>query len=352
MPAVTALEDFGWDAEWQKVFEPYRGQDLVPGRVVIPHRGAYDVVTESGEARARVSGRLRHEAGTTAELPVVGDWVALEPRAQGRLTVQAVLPRRTSFSRRAVADSGTDAAREHVIAANIDVVFVVVSLGEDVDLRLLERYLTLAWESGARPVILLTKADLEPDPAAVAKEASSISGEVPVVVASTRTGLGLDGVLSHLPRGVTGALLGPSGVGKSTLVNLLAGEKLLATRSLREDGSGRHTTTHRQLVLLPEGGLIVDNPGMRELPLWLAEGGLEDAFQDIVELESQCRFSDCAHESEPGCAIQAALAEGRLSAERWQSYRDLRRELAELEEKLARRERSRARRGRPSAGAS
>jgi ribosome biogenesis GTPase len=231
------------------------------------------------------------------------------------------------------------------------VVFVVASLGDDVNSRLLERYLTLTWESGARPVIVLTKADLAGDPEAVAAEASTVSGEVPVVVVATRTGLGLDAIRSHLPPGVTGALLGPSGVGKSTLVNALAGEELLATRSLREDGSGRHTTTHRQLVSLPGAGLVVDNPGMRELPLWLAEEGLGDAFPDITELESRCRFSDCRHETEPGCAIREALADGSLAPERWQSYRDLQGELAELEEKLARRARSRTRRKRPGAGA-
>jgi ribosome biogenesis GTPase len=283
---------------------------------------------------------------------VVGDWIALDADEPRAATIQAVLPRRTKFSRRAVADTGSDATREHVVAANVDVVFVVASLAEDLNRRLLERYLTLAWESGARPVILLTKADLIGEAAAIAEEASTVSGDVPIVVVSTRTRLGLDAIRSFLSRGVTGALLGPSGVGKSTIVNALAGEELLATQSVREDGSGRHTTTHRQLVLLPGGGLIVDNPGMRELPLWLAEGGLDDAFQDIVELEGQCRFSDCRHESEPGCAIQTALAGGRLEAERWESYRDLRQELVELEEKLARRERSRARRGRPSAGAS
>jgi ribosome biogenesis GTPase len=343
------LETFGWDAEWERAFEPQRAQNLVPGRIVVPHRGAYDVITESGEVRARASGRLRHEAATPAELPAVGDWVAIEPGSPG--TIHAVLPRRTKFSRRATADTGTEAAREQVVAANVDVVFVVASLGEDIDSHLLERYLTLAWESGARPVILLTKADLAGDPEAVADEASTIGGQVPVVVVSNRTGLGLDAVSSHLPPGVTGALLGPSGVGKSTLVNALAGEKLLATASVREDGSGRHTTTHRQLVPLPGAGLLVDNPGMRELPLWLAEEGLGEAFPDIAELESQCRFADCHHETEPGCAVQEALADGRLAPERWQRYRDLQGELAELEEKLARRKRSRARRGRPGAGA-
>jgi ribosome biogenesis GTPase len=199
-------------------------------------------------------------------------------------------------------------------------------------------------------VILLTKGDLDPSPDAVAAEVEAIGGAVPVHVVSARTGLGLDDVMSHVPAGVTGALLGPSGVGKSTLVNALVGEERLATGSVAEDGSGRHTTTRRELVLLPGGGIVVDNPGMRELHLWVADDGLEDAFEDIAELAAGCRFSDCRHEGEPGCAIEAALADGRLDPERWQSYRELQRELAELEERLERRERSRARRGRPGAG--
>jgi ribosome biogenesis GTPase len=199
-------------------------------------------------------------------------------------------------------------------------------------------------------VILLTKGDLEPSADAVASEVEAIGGVVPVHVVSARTGLGLDEILAHLPAGVTGALLGPSGVGKSTLVNALVGEERLATGSVAEDGSGRHTTTRRELVLLPGGGIVVDNPGMRELHLWIADEGLEDAFEDVAELAAGCRFSDCRHEGEPGCAIEEALADGRLDPERWQSYRDLQRELAELEERLERRERSRARRGRPGAG--
>jgi ribosome biogenesis GTPase / thiamine phosphate phosphatase len=348
---MLALATLGWDETWDAAFAPHRAEGLVAGRVSVQHRGEWDVVTEDGEVRARIPGRLRHEASSRAALPVVGDWVALSTAAQ-EPEIRAVLPRRTQFSRRAAHEPGSQAVREQVVAANVDVVFVTASLSDDVNARVLERYLTLAWESGARPVILLTKADLEPDPDAVAAEVEAIGGEVPVHVVSSVSGLGLDAVRSHLPPGVTGALLGPSGAGKSTLVNMLAGEELLATATVREDGSGRHTTTRRELVVLPEGGLVVDNPGMREVHLWLADEGLEDAFDDIAELAAGCRFSDCRHESEPGCAVQAALANGSLAPERWQSYRDLQRELAQLEESLARRERSRARRGRPGAESS
>jgi ribosome biogenesis GTPase len=344
---VHDLTALGWDDALAEEFEPHRRAGLIPGRVSIQHRGAYDVLTAEGELRCDVAGRLYDEAASPADLPAVGDWVAVAARPEEAAgTVQAVLPRRTKFSRK----TAWQASEEQVLAANVDVALIVTSLNEDMNLRRLERYLTLAWESGARPVILLTKGDLDPSPDAVAAEVEAIGGAVPVHVVSARTGLGLDDVRSHVPAGVTGALLGPSGVGKSTLVNALVGEERLATGSVAEDGSGRHTTTRRELVLLPGGGIVVDNPGMRELHLWVADDGLEDAFEDIAELAAGCRFSDCRHEGEPGCAIEAALADGRLDPERWQSYRDLQRELAELEERLERRERSRARRGRPGAG--
>ena len=346
------LETLGWDARWEAAFERYAAAGLVPGRVAAPHRGGeYDVLAQDGEVRARLPGRARRESAL-AELPVVGDWVALELREASTVSVEAVLPRRTKISRRAAHEPGAGAAREQVVAANVDVVFVSASLADDVDLRLVERYLTVAWESGARPVILLTKADLEPDPERVRAEVAEVAVDVPVEAVSTRAGVGLDRVLSFLEHGMTGALVGPSGVGKSTIVNALAREELLATGSLSEDGTGRHTTTRRQLVVLPGGGLLVDNPGIRELHPWLADEGLEAAFADVVELFGQCRFADCSHETEPGCAVLAAVAGGSLAQERWESYRRLERELAELEERLASRERSRARRRRPGTEAS
>lgn len=345
MPDLATL---GWDDAWEAAFEPFREEGLTPGRVAIQHRGAYDVLTADGEVRAQVTSRIRKER-SQADLPVVGDWVALDPDG----AISGVLPRRTKFSRRAAHEQGSEFVREQVVAANLDIVFIVASLGEELDPRLLERYVTLALESGARPVILLTKADLEPDPDVVAAEVAGVGGAIPVHTVSARTELGLDAVRRDLAPGITGALLGPSGVGKSTLVNTLVGEDdLLATGALRADGTGRHTTTRRQLVLVPGGGLIVDNPGMREVHLWLADKGLDEAFEDVVELAAECRFSDCSHESEPGCAVQAAIADGRLGHERWQSYRALQHELAELEERLARRGRSGARRRRPGAGAS
>jgi ribosome biogenesis GTPase len=352
MRVVLDIATLGWDDAWAAEFEPYRVAGLVPGRVSAPHRGAsYDVLTANGENRVQLPGRLRHEAESPAALPVVGDWIALEER-QGTPRIRGVLPRRTKLSRRSSPDPATEVGREQVVAANVDVVFLAVSLGDEPNPTLLERYLALAWTSGTRPVFLLTKADLHDEPERAVADVARIDGEVPVVAISTRTGLGLDSVRSLLRPGVTAALVGPSGVGKSTLVNALVGEQRLATGSLRDDGTGRHTTTRRQLVLLPGGGMVVDNPGIRELHLWLAADALEDAFEDIAELALQCRFADCRHETEPGCAVQAALADGALAPERWRAYQELERERAELEAKLSRRRRPRAGRGSPGPGTS
>ncbi len=283
---------------------------------------------------------------------MVGDWVALGTAPEGAQSIEAVLPRRTKLSRRAAHEPESERVREQVVAANVDIVFVTASLADEVKPRLLERYLTLAWESGARPVILLMKADLVQDPAPALATVATVAGDTRIVPVSTRTGVGLEDVRTIIEPGVTASLIGPSGVGKSTLVNALLGEELLATGDLAGDGTGRHTTTRRQLVVLPGGGIVVDNPGIRELYLWVAAEGLDEAFPDITELAAHCRFADCRHETEPGCAIRSALADRRLSAERWAGYRELERELGDLEERLARSERSRARRRRPGTGGS
>ena len=281
-----------------------------------------------------------YEAVTTAELPVVGDWVVVAPRPDDSSgTITAVLPRHTKFSRK----TAWQAAEEQVLAANVDVAFLVTSLNEDLNLRRLERYLILAWESGARPVVVLTKADLHPAPELAVAEVATIAGGVPIQVISSLTGDGLDEVRAMLGPGSTAVLLGSSGVGKSTLVNTLAGEELLATQELRSDGKGRHTTTHRELVQLPTGGLVIDTPGIRELQLWVADEGIDEAFEDITELFTRCRFSDCAHDREPGCAVHAALDDGTLTAERWDSYLKLQRELEHLDRKLDKRAASEAR---------
>jgi ribosome biogenesis GTPase len=279
------------------------------------------VLAEHGELRAHVAGRLRHEAALGSELPAVGDWVALRDE-----TIHAVLPRRSAFLRK-VAFHATEA---QVLAANIDTVFVVTGLDGDFSARRLERYLTLAWESGASPAVVLTKADLCDDPLALLLEAEQVAVGVPAHVVSNVTGEGLDELATYLAPARTVALLGSSGVGKSSLLNRLLDDEVQATKELAEDGTGRHTTTARQLFRLPGGALLVDTPGLREVQLWSADDGIHEAFADVDELAADCRFNDCAHAREPGCAVQAAIDEGRLPRERLQSYRTLQRELKRL----------------------
>ena len=332
---MYALPDLGWTDSHTTDFEPHTAAGYVPARVAAQHRGAYVLFSELGELRAETAGRLSHEAAGAGDLPAVGDWVAAASRPEeGTATIHAVLPRRTSFSRKVA----LTASQEQVLAANVDVVFLLMSLNEDFNVRRLERYLTTAWESGAQPVIVLTKTDLDPDFALRVLEVEAIAFGVAVHAISSLTGDGLDLVRAHLTPGRTIALLGSSGVGKSTLVNTLAGEELLATQEIREDdGEGRHTTSHRQLVLLPGGGLVLDTPGLRELQLWESSDGLAETFGDVEELATQCRFSDCAHRTEPGCAVQAALEDGTLPFGRWDSYKKLQRELAHLERRLDKR---------------
>jgi ribosome biogenesis GTPase len=332
---LHALQHLGWTDSHTTEFEPHAVEGYLPARVAAQHRGAYVVYSELGELRADLAGRLAHEAAGPGDLPAVGDWVAVAARPEERAaTIHAVFARRTKFSRKVT----LGAAQEQVLAANVDAVFLLMSLNEDFNLRRLERYLATAWESGATPVIVLTKTDLAPDYALRVLEVEAIAFGVPVHAISNLTGDGLELVRAHLAPGRTIALLGSSGVGKSTLVNTLAGEELLATQPIREgDGEGRHTTTHRQLVLLPGGGLVLDTPGMRELQLWESADGLSETFADVEELAAQCRFSDCAHKTEPGCAVQAAIADGTLPFARWDSYKKLQRELAHLERRLDKR---------------
>lgn len=319
------LTSYGWSERLQDAFHPFAAQGLTPGRIVIQQRGGYRVITETGETDARASGTLLRSL-SEAERPTAGDWVALEARpGETWALVQAVLPRATAFVRKASGPRGG----AQVVAANADVAFLVASMNADLNLRRLERYLATAYESGAQPVFLLTKADLADDPAGVAAEVAAIAFDAPVIAVSARQGLGLEEVHAHLPPGRTAVLLGSSGAGKSTLVNALAGEARMATREIREDDArGRHTTTHRELVRLPSGGLILDTPGMRELGLWNADEGLAAAFDDVEALAAQCRFSDCRHQAEPGCAIRAALEGGDLPPERLAAYQKLQAELA------------------------
>ena len=319
------LEQFGWSDALQHQFIPHAADGLIPARVIVQQRGLYEVVTDLGELAATLAGRLAYEAEDGA-YPVTGDWVAVQARpAEGTATIHHVLPRRSSFVRRA---SGPGAARAQVVAANVDVALLAASLNADLNARRLERYLATAWESGADPIIVLTKADMCADAAAGLRDIEAVAMGAPVLVVSALTGAGLDELRGYLKPGRTAVLLGSSGVGKSTLVNALAGRSQMATQAIREDDArGRHTTTHRELVLLPDGALILDTPGMRELGLWDAGDGMSAAFADIDALAAQCRFHDCGHGGEPGWAIAAALADGALDAARWRAYNKLQREL-------------------------
>ncbi len=336
---VYGLTRLGWGADFDREFEQYEHAGLVPGRVAVQHRGAYDVFVTGGEARAGLPGRLLHSADDTADLPAVGDWVALDPPAGGRSTIRAVLARRTAFVRTAASDQHR-VSEQQVVAANVDTVFLVSALAEDYNVRRLERYLVLAWESGAQPVVVLTKADLCDDVAGAIAEVEVVAVGVPVHAVSNVTGEGVDELRPYFGGNRTVAALGSSGVGKSTLINSLSGEEVMATGDVRRDGRGRHTTTRRELIAVPGGGFFLDTPGMRELQLAEASGGMAETFDDVAGLAAACRFGDCAHETEPGCAVREALHDGSLDPERWKSYRKLQRELATLERKLDARARS------------
>jgi len=327
------IDQYGWSDALARDFEPHARAGYAPGRVIVQRRGAYVVATDEGELRAKPSGRLLHEA-REAGVPVVGDWVALTTNlAERSATLHAILPRRTAFARRA-ADS---VQTLQVIAANIDVAFVVTSMNADFNARRLERYLAAAWQSGARPVVLLTKSDLSDAPQALVDDVAALAAGCPVIAVSSRDGAGLDAVSAQIAAGETCVLIGSSGVGKSTLVNVLLGEDRMATQAIREtDARGRHTTSHRQLVLLPGGGMILDTPGIREVGLIDAEEGLGVVFDDIERLAEQCRFRDCGHANEPGCAVRGALQSGALDPARWASFQKLGLELAAVESKAQR----------------
>jgi ribosome biogenesis GTPase len=336
-----SLEALGWDEARASAFARVAGKGLVPGRVALESTHVYRVLTAEGERLAHVAGRFRHRAASRRDFPAVGDWVALRQDANAaRAVIEAILPRTSRFSRK-VAGAETE---EQVVAANIDVIFLVSGLDEELNLRRIERYLVVARESGAAPVILLNKADLDPDHADRAREVATAAGDVPVLSISSRTGDGFDALDAYLQPGRTVALLGSSGVGKSSIVNRLVGRELLATRDVRaRDSRGRHASTVRQLVILPTGAIVIDTPGLRELQLWDASANMPAAFDDIEAIAAACRFRDCRHDQEPGCAVKEAVEEGRLPAERLANYHKLAGELRRLEERQRERERERGR---------
>ena len=302
---------------------------LVRARITAEHRGSFRALTDDGELDALITGRMSYEAAGREELPTVGDWVRLERIDDRQGVIREIEPRRSAFVRK-VAGFESEA---QVVAANVDTVFVVEALDPGPNVRRIERYLTVAWESGAVPVVVLTKSDIAEDVADSLAAIQSRTPGVEVHAVSAVTGEGVDALIALLGNEGTAATLGPSGAGKSSLINAMAGSEVMATNAVRWDGKGRHTTTHRQLIFLPTGGSIIDTPGMRELQLWDGDEGIEQSFSDIAEYAAQCKFNDCAHASEPGCAVRAALESGDLSHDRFESYNKQLRELAAIARK-------------------
>jgi ribosome biogenesis GTPase len=324
------LKELGWDSHFSSEYESMRVPDSLPGRVVSLEKEACQVLTESGELLAVISGKMRYHADRAEQYPAVGDWVVIQS-LDGALrgVIHGVLTRKSKFSRRNPG-SRTD---EQVVAANVDIAFLVSALdgGRSLNLRRIERYLAIARSSGAAPIIVLNKADLCPDVAARVAEVETVSYGMPLCAVSATARTGLDALRNYLTLGITVALLGQSGVGKSAIINALLDEERQATGEVREsDRHGRHTTTRRQLILLPGGGAIIDTPGMRQIQVWGDENNLNDTFEDISEIAADCRFNDCRHNTEPGCAVQSAITRGEIDEGRLKNYRKLQREMSHL----------------------
>jgi ribosome biogenesis GTPase len=335
---LTAL---GWDARLAEAFSDYRERGLVPGRVSLEHNHVYRVLIGHGadDLLAEAAGRMKHRAGGRHELPVVGDWVAIRPGPPGtRAAIDAILPRRTQFSRKA---AGRE-TEQQVIAANIDIVFLVFGLDGPVKARRIERYLIPARQSGATPVVVLNKMDACRDVPDAIAEAEAAAGGAAVHAVSAHAVDSLAPIQALTTHGNTLALLGPSGVGKSSIANALAGRQVLKTGEVRPwDSRGRHTSVHRQLIVLDSGASIIDTPGLRELQLWEPEAAVDETFTDIGALADGCRFRDCRHDREPGCAVKAAVESGDLSADRYEHYLQLQKEQQALEQRRLQKDRGR-----------
>lgn len=317
------LKKYGLSERFEQEATMYDG--LFIARVSEQHRELYKVISEFGEIDASVSGKLAYNADDPTSFPAVGDWVMIDrlDGSTGNAIIHHILCRKSVLARQS---AGTENAGQ-VIAANIDTIFICMSLNADFNIRRMERYLTIAWDSRATPVIVLTKSDLCIDLPQKLNEIASVSMGAEVIPCSSENGNGLDEINAYIGQGKAIAFVGSSGVGKSTLINRLMGQDVLATRAIREDDAkGRHTTTHRQLLLLPNGGIVIDTPGMRELQIHT--GNLSKTFEDIEEIATRCKFGDCSHGAEPGCAIREAIENGTLSEKRFESYQKLQREVS------------------------
>ncbi len=322
--SIASLDSLGYSDRWRALFEQRASGDQIPGRVIRADRGSVLVATGDTVVRAEASPHLRRESASAEDMPATGDWVVLDPAPTHEVAlVEAVLARSSAFAR---GDSGATSSVQ-VLAANVDTVFVVHPIAEEPNLRRIERELALAWDSGAVPVVVLTKADLSSDAEAAREAVEGVALGVDVLVTSAHTGMGIDPLAAYAREGRTVALIGPSGVGKSTLVNALVGADVQDTREVRvSDNKGRHTTVAREIISLPGGGALLDTPGMRALVLTDAVDGISAAFPDITTLAEACRFRDCTHSGEPGCEVQAAIDRDDLAAERLESWHKLQRE--------------------------
>ncbi|MFH2036334.1 MAG: ribosome small subunit-dependent GTPase A [Candidatus Zixiibacteriota bacterium] len=325
------LNNLGWNEFFQHNFDKLGDANLIPARVAREHKEIYHVFSELGEMAAQVSGRYRFNCYSRADFPSVGDWVTIVPVVgESKAIIQNLLPRKTQFSRKAVLSPGE--TEEQILSANIDIVFIVTGLDGNFKIRRLERYVSIAYDSGAKPVIILNKADLVDDFEQYIEKVKEIAIDLPIHPVSARQKTGLENLTTHLETGKTAVFLGSSGVGKSTIINGLIGTELLKTTDVRiDDSRGRHTTTHREMILLDSGGIVIDTPGMREIQAWDNQDGLSKTFSDIEELVGHCKFTDCQHNSEPGCAVKAAIEIGELDAHRFNNYLKLQKEMKYLE---------------------